>query len=152
MALYGLVNAVNEIQRYQEFDGAPPVLAAAKGLRWLPVIDTKPTPGEGEVLTGPVEAVTTDAITRVWTAVPYVAPVPPAVSAFQARAVLHRNGLLEQVEAIIAASEDQEAKLAWAHAVEFIRTGPLLNGVAAQLGLTSAQIDDLFRAAALIEA
>jgi hypothetical protein len=66
--LYGLVNAANEILRYAEFDGPPPTLAASKGLRWLLVSDTKPTPGEGEVLEGPVVTVGPDVITRVWTA------------------------------------------------------------------------------------
>lgn len=67
--LYALVVAGYSIWRYEEHDTPPPSLATAKGLRWLPVVDTLPTPGAGERLTGPVVTVTDDAVTRVWTAV-----------------------------------------------------------------------------------
>lgn len=149
---FGLVElSTGEVLRYESFAAAPEQ-AASKGRKWLLVSDTKPSPEAGQKLEGPVVTVGADAITRVWTSVPDLAPVPRSVSAFQARAILHRGGLLEQLEAIIAASNDQEAKLAWEYAVEFVRDGALLNGVAGQLGLSGAQIDDLFRAAALIEA
>lgn len=88
-----------------------------------------------------------------WTFSPATPPPAPAtVSAFQARAVLLRAGLLPAVEAAVAASEDAEARLAWEYAVEFVRNGPLLTAIAGQIGLTAAQIDDLFRMAASIQA
>lgn len=50
----------------------PPDLPAGKGLRWLPVVDSMPTPSLGETLTGPEVTVTADAVTRTWT----VEPIP----------------------------------------------------------------------------
>ncbi|SMH29794.1 hypothetical protein [Azospirillum agricola] len=158
--LYALVTADGAIarneagfDRYQDFVDEPPDLAPAKGLRWLPVADTRPDPGPGERLSGPAVTVSEDAVTRVWSVEPAPPPpVPASVSAFQARAVLHRSGLLPAVEAAMTASDDAEARLAWEYAVEFVRAGPLLTAVAAQLGLTDEQIDDLFREAATIQA
>jgi hypothetical protein len=134
---------------------APDALKA--GYRAIPVVETAPpVPGAGMVLKAPVRpaigaAVAADAteLHLEWTEEP--APVPRSVSAFQARAALSRAGLLDAVEAAIAGMGG-EAALAWEYATEFIRTGALLNSVATGLGLTEAQIDDLFRQAALIEA
>lgn len=79
--------------------------------------------------------------------------VPQVVSRFQARAVLHLAGLLEQVELIMADPEtDMLAKLAWSDAQEFRRDSPTLLALSATLGLTDAQLDDLFIQAATIEA
>jgi hypothetical protein len=78
-------------------------------------------------------------------------PVPAVVSRFQARAALHTAGLLEQVEAAVA-SAGPLAQMAWADAVEFRRDSPTIAALAAEIGLSSAQIDDLFRTAAQIQA
>ena len=80
-----------------------------------------------------------------------VTDVPYSVTRFQARAVLAAAGLLASVEAAIA-SADQFTQIAWADAQEFRRESPTMNGLAAVLGLTEAQLDDLFRQAATIEA
>lgn len=77
--------------------------------------------------------------------------VPQVISRFQARAALLQAGLLDAVTAQIEASPDPMARLAWAEAVEFKRSSPLLNGLADALGLTSEQVDDLFRQGARIE-
>ena len=77
--------------------------------------------------------------------------VPQIVSRFQARAALHLAGLLDQVEALIA-DADPIAQIAWQDAVEFRRDSPTINGLAAQIGMTQEQLDDLFRAAAGITA
>ena len=92
---------------------------------------------------------------------PYVAPALPdpiiaerasmTVSRFQAIAVLLDAGLLSQVNAALAGA-GQLAQLAWAEATEFRRNSPTITGLAAGLGLTDTQVDDLFRAAALITA
>ena len=90
-------------------------------------------------------------------AAPYVepeptpAPVPQSVSRFQARAALLQAGLLPQAEAAIS-NAGELAQLAWADAQHFKRSSPLLTLMAIDLGLTADQLDDLFRAAALIEA
>jgi hypothetical protein len=85
---------------------------------------------------------------------PYVAPPPPipySVTPFQAKAALFAAGLLPAVEAAIAAASPI-AQLAWSDATAFTRDSPTINTLAAQIGLTSAQVDDLFVAAASIEA
>lgn len=81
------------------------------------------------------------------------AVVPPVVSRFQARAALLAAGLLDQVEALMAnESTPAIAKLAWADAQEFKRNSPTVNALAASLQLTEAQLDELFTAAATIDA
>lgn len=78
-------------------------------------------------------------------------PVPVSVSRFQARAALHNAGLLTAVEAAVAAA-DPFTQIAWADATEFRRDSPTIAALAVALGMTGAQLDDLFRAAALIVA
>jgi len=79
--------------------------------------------------------------------------IPQSVSRFQARAALHLSGLLETVEAMMAAPETPAlAKLAWADAQEFKRNSPTVLGIAGALALTDDQLDDLFTTAAGIEA
>jgi hypothetical protein len=73
------------------------------------------------------------------------------VSRFQAKAALLQAGLLDQVNAALTEA-DPVAQLAWAEAVEFRRTSPTILGLAATIGLTDEQLDDLFRAAAQLEA
>ena len=72
-------------------------------------------------------------------------------SRFQARAALHMAGLLPAVEEFIA-DADPLVKIAWADAVEFRRTSPTINAMAAGLGMTDEQVDELFRTAMQIEA
>ena len=82
-----------------------------------------------------------------------VVSVPQVVSRFQARAALHLAGLLETVEAMMAAPETPAlAKLAWADAQEFKRNSPTVLSLSASLGLTEAQLDALFTTAAGIDA
>jgi hypothetical protein len=87
---------------------------------------------------------------------PYVAPPAPpplVVSRFQAKAALADAGLLAAVETIMASPQTPEiAKLAWADAVEFRRTSPTVLSMGAALGLTESALDQLFAAAAQIEA
>ncbi|SMF72290.1 hypothetical protein SAMN02982917_4130 [Azospirillum oryzae] len=80
-------------------------------------------------------------------------PVPAAVTNFQARAALLAAGLFAQVnDAMKAQPADSAAYQAWEYANDITRTGTLVNSVAEMLGLTAAQLDDLFRQAATIEA
>jgi len=92
---------------------------------------------------------------------PYTAPALPdpleaeraamTVSRFQAMAALLNAGLLSQVNAALA-DAGPLAQLAWAEATEFRRNSTTISGLASGLGLTDTQVDDLFRAAALITA
>lgn len=72
--------------------------------------------------------------------------VPASVTPRQVRLLLLQQGLLSQVEQMIAA-QDEATKITWEFALEFKRDDPLLNALGANLGLTSEQIDDFFIAA-----
>lgn len=81
--------------------------------------------------------------------VPYEPPptvVPSVITMRQARLALHGSGLLDDVEAAVTAA-DKAAQIEWEYASELHRDWPTLVGLAAALGLTDAQIDDLFIAA-----
>lgn len=79
------------------------------------------------------------------------APVPDTVTAPQARIALLRAGLLSTVQAMVAqAGANSELAIFWEYSVTYGRQHPLLLAMAAGLGLTSDQVDDLFRAAASI--
>lgn len=80
-------------------------------------------------------------------------PVPTAVTNFQARAALLTAGLFDRVnDALLAMPANSTARQAWEYANELTRNGTLVNSMAETLGLTAAQLDDLFRQAATIEA
>lgn len=88
------------------------------------------------------------------TPTPYVAPpagIPQVVTPFQAKAALLQAGLLNTVKAAIA-SAPAITQLAWSDATEFTRDSPTIATMAGALGLTSAQVDALFVAAAAIQA
>lgn len=73
------------------------------------------------------------------------------VSRFQARAALFNAGLLASVEAAVAEAS-QFVQIAWADAQEFRRNSTTIATLKTAVGLTDAQLDQLFRDAALIEA
>ena len=75
------------------------------------------------------------------------------VSRFQAKAALARSDLLDTVESLMASeAATLECRLAWQDAIEFRRLSPTMLQMAAALGLTDEQLDDLFELAATIEA
>jgi hypothetical protein len=81
---------------------------------------------------------------------PYVAPVPETVSPRQARLALLGIGMLSAVEQALAAipgAQGAAARIDWEYATEVQRKSPLIAALGPALGLTSAQIDDLFRSA-----
>lgn len=80
-----------------------------------------------------------------------ITQVPATISRFQARAALMDAGLLADVELAIAGASPI-VQLAWAEATEWRRDSPTMAEIGSLLGLTSEQIDDLFRAAAQITA
>lgn len=71
-------------------------------------------------------------------------------SPLQGRLALAAAGLLPQVETAVAAA-DQTTQVAWEYAVEWKRTSPMISTMAAAVGMTETQIDDLFRSAMQIE-
>jgi AraC-like DNA-binding protein len=75
------------------------------------------------------------------------------VTRFQARAVLRQMGLREQVDTMMAdPAADPLAVDAWTDAQAFKRTSPTIALLASQLGLSDAELDDMFERAADIEA
>lgn len=84
---------------------------------------------------------------------PPPAPVPQEVTNFQARAALLAAGLFETVNAaVLAQGPTSAAYQAWEYANHLTRNGALVNSMGAALGLTAQQLDELFIAAAQIEA
>ena len=75
--------------------------------------------------------------------------VPALVSRFQARAALYSAGYYDQINEIMATAP-MIHQIAWNDASEFHRDSALVQSMSAALGLTSAQVDDLFRAASKI--
>lgn len=78
--------------------------------------------------------------------------VPAVVSRFQAKAALAMAGKLQVAEEAVAKSGNIVLQLAWAEANEFRRDSPGINALAPMVGLDAAGLDDLFIAAAQIEA
>jgi hypothetical protein len=121
-----------------------------KAVGLYPIVETAIP--KGKISTGSTLTFANDTVTRVHTlADAPPPPVPDVVSRFQAKAALAGAGLLASVEAALA-DADPLAQLAWAEAIEFRRQSPTILGLAAALGLTETQVDDLFHAAAQIEA
>lgn len=78
---------------------------------------------------------------------PYVEPepvviIPNSVTKLQAKLQLLEIGLLDDVETLI--EQDRKAKLYWTDSQNFLRTDEILLGMATALGLSDAQLDDLF--------
>lgn len=74
-----------------------------------------------------------------------------SVTPLQASKALRAAGLLAQVQAMVAAApEDDDVRLAWDWALTWERNSPFVATLGAALGLTDAQIDDLFAAAAAL--
>ena len=78
-------------------------------------------------------------------------PVPSEVTPYQARIALLQAGYLDTVEALMANPETPTAaRIAWEYATVIQRHSSFINALAPALGLTEAQVDDLFRAAAQV--
>lgn len=77
-------------------------------------------------------------------------PRIPPVSRMQAMLALYNAGLLDAVNAIVAAA-DPRTRLAWETATDFHRTSPTIAALWAALGKTDAELDALFIAAKQIE-
>lgn len=79
-------------------------------------------------------------------------PVEPAVNSVtprQIRLALNQTGLRSTVEQAVAGGS-QDLKDWWEYALDIERDNALVVGMAAQLGITEQQLDDLFRLAATL--
>lgn len=72
------------------------------------------------------------------------------VSSQQMLRALHRAGLLETIQAAVAASDDVELQIAFARSQEFQRNNPFLQTMAQALGKTDAEVDAIFALAATL--
>lgn len=82
---------------------------------------------------------------------PHIPPISSVVYAYQFKAALMNAGLYEKAAAA-AETAGGLTWLAWQTATEFQRSSPNIATLAASLGLTDAQVDELFIAAAKITA
>ncbi len=85
----------------------------------------------------------------------YVTPapeVPHEITAYQARIALLDAGLLDDIDAQMSSLEvAPAAKIAWEYATVWLRDSVFIAELAPALGLSGAQIDALFIAAAQVE-
>ncbi len=77
-------------------------------------------------------------------------PVPPVIPAWKGKAALREAGLLDAVEAAIAAAGGRIQE-AWAGASEWSRDSDFLLSLAMGLGLNTQQVDNMFRTADAIQ-
>lgn len=100
-------------------------------------------------------AIPADQLPEGWTRAPDDSPVPPTISARQARLWLLRNGItMATVDATIAAIPDaatrESVRVEWEYGTEVHRDSPFVAQLGATLGLTSERLDAAFREAATI--
>lgn len=76
-------------------------------------------------------------------------PVPVEVDSAPAKVVLLRAGVLDAVEAAVA-GYPREVQIWFRDSNKWQRGNTYVAGIGAELGLSDSQIDDLFRAAALL--
>lgn len=80
-------------------------------------------------------------------------PIPASITMRQARLALLQSGLLTTVNAAVAAMpgvEGDAARIEWEFSGAVERNRPLVQSLAATLGLTEAQLDELFTLAATL--
>lgn len=84
---------------------------------------------------------------------PVVPAIPEVVTMRQARLALLQAGLLAQVNTAVAnmlGAAGDTARIEWEFSSTVERNRPLVQALGAALGLTDAQLDDLFRLAATL--
>jgi hypothetical protein len=134
------------------FNGSLPEGKTLEDLDLWPVDTTIPEGFQQDFSQGPVSArgwrVVDNVVVPCVTARPYQDPnpVPFSVTPWQMRRALNQLGLRSAVEAAVAGT-DQDTRDGWDYALEIRRDNPLISGLAAGLGLTTSQVDDLFRLA-----
>lgn len=80
---------------------------------------------------------------------PIIVPAPSVVTMRQARLALLASGLLSSVNSAVA-SADEATQIVWEFSSEVQRSNALISTLATALGLTDAQLDDLFTLAATL--
>ena len=88
------------------------------------------------------------------TVIPMPQRVPREIQNWRARAILATMGKLAEVEAALAALDEPQRTvvgIAWASGANLARRGPTVLSLAPQLGMTQADVDALFIAAAALQ-
>lgn len=107
----------------------------------------------------PIEGLDTSLLGMVYAGGQFIPPpvappsIPQAVTMRQARLALHAAGALAGVQVAIDALEEPaktEAQITWEYSTEVQRQNGLVSQLGPALGLSEAQIDALFTAAALL--
>ena len=98
-------------------------------------------------------AVSRDDLPAGWQYAPEANPVPPSISARQARLWLIRHGItLAQVDAVIASIPDaitrESVRVEWEYGTDVNRNSAWLAALGPALGLDAATLDAAFREAA----
>ena len=75
---------------------------------------------------------------------PAAPTVPRIVTPLQGRVALQHFNLLTTIEAAVASHPDPKVKIAWEYATEFNRDSPTVLALSAALGITEAQLDEIF--------
>lgn len=140
---------------------APPQMAANEAARWQSGAWVKVPDHRGRVYwlaDGSRHEITERGIdppVDALDAEPVLPPSPPTVVTMrQARRALYDAGLLEQVNAAVAASPGvlgDKARIDWEFAQDIKRDDPIVQALIPSLGLTEPQLDALFTAAADIK-
>lgn len=97
----------------------------------------------------------TPEVLAAWQASRPVPSVPNVVTMRQVRLALLQNGLLSQVNDAVAAIpgvRGDAARIEWEFSISVERRCPLVLTLASAIGLTEAQLDELFTTAAGIDA
>lgn len=68
--------------------------------------------------------------------------IPQSITPRQARLALLNAGLLDEVDAMLAAN--REWQIEWEYATAIERSSPIISAMATQLNLTDTQIDEMF--------
>ena len=122
---------------------------AARGIYEI----TEPDVPPGKIVVGSTITSRRDRPLRVWQLED--APILPVtiVSKAQAKLALLEAGLLDGVETALSAMEGtdgQRARIEWNDRTEFHRDHEFINSLAAAIGLSDDQVDDLFEQASLL--
>lgn len=92
----------------------------------------------------PEEVAADEAAAAAWEA-QKAAQVPEQVPMWAVRTVLQNDGLFDQAQTLINESGDAALKNIWEYGNFAIRNSRAINVLAIELGLTDAQVDQMFR-------
>lgn len=127
-----------------------------KSYGYLPIVGSEPEYDRLTHRIGNVSyAVGTDEVVKTYEVVELTVEeirerdVPTTITPLQAKLQLHRVGLLDEVEAMVAT--DVEVRLYWEYALEIRRDHPTLLTMATALGLSDEQLDMMFIEAGKIQ-